>query len=152
MTLFLFIDSVAWRQKLWKEESCKKGGQNDKTNKKHNFPELNESINIWLISICLLKKFITISHNSTVCNTWHFSCEAQLLAMNYCNLHLPWSNFLPLAVTIHIFQQLAYFGCFPIFSIRRLFTIGTLPRVYSWLSLYLFLRSNSSEYFKLSKK
>lgn len=95
-------------------------------------PELDESINIWLISICLLKKFITISHNSTVCNTWHFSCEAQLLAVNYCNLHLPWSSSLPLSVTIHIFQQLAYFGCCPIFSTRRLFTIGTLPRVYSW--------------------
>lgn len=89
---------------------------------------------------------------------WHFSCETQLLAANYCNLHLPWSSPLPVSVTLHIFQQLAYFGCFSIFSASRLFTIGTLPRVYFWwisgicLNYLFFLRNNSLEYFKLSEK
>lgn len=51
--------------------------------------------------------------------TWHFSCEALLFAVNYCNLHIPWSGPLPVFVTICIFQQLAYFGCCSIFPTSR---------------------------------
>lgn len=90
--------------------------------------------------------------------TWHFACEVQHLAGNFCNLHLPCSSPLPLSETTCIFQQLVYFGCCSIFLTSNLFTIGIFTSVFIWwisdicLIYFFSLRNNSSEYFKLSEK
>lgn len=90
--------------------------------------------------------------------TWHFSCEAQFLAVNYCNLYLPWSSPLPVSASIHIFSSWLILDVVQSFLPADISPQGHFAGytsggfLISVLIMFFFLRRNSSEYFKLSEK